>query len=69
MMHAKVNDLREEFALGMLATLNSKVSVYGVQIRNVKITDVKLPKILQQRLEKTTAFKTKMGEQEKSFEN
>ena len=65
----KVNNLREEFALGMLATLNSKVSVYRVQIRNVKITDVKLPKILQQRLDKTTAFKTKMGEQEKTFEN
>ena len=54
--------------MGMLATLNSKVSVYGVKIRNVKITNVKLPKILQQRLRKTMAFKTKMGEIEKTFE-
>lgn len=67
--HDKVNDLREEFALGMLTTLNSKTNTYGVQIQNVKITDVKLPIDLQKRLERTTAFKTKMGEQEKSHEN
>mmetsp|Transcript_43070 Transcript_43070/g.63107 ORF Transcript_43070/g.63107 Transcript_43070/m.63107 type:complete len:426 (-) Transcript_43070:568-1845(-) len=67
--HDRVNDLREEFAMGMLATLNSKVAPYGVQIMNVKITDVKLPSELQSRLERTTAFKTKMGEQEKSHEN
>ena len=67
--HDRVNDLREEFAQGMLATLNSKFSAYGIQIRNVKITDVKLPSILQDRLERTTAFKTKMDELEKTFEN
>lgn len=67
--HDRVNDLREEFALGMLSTLNSKVNLYGVQIMNVKITDVKLPSDLQERLEKTTAFKTKMSEQEKIHEN
>ncbi|KAL7479853.1 hypothetical protein ACHAW6_005573 [Cyclotella cf. meneghiniana] len=67
--HDRVNDLREEFALGMLSTLNSKVNLYGVQIMNVKITDVKLPPDLQERLEKTTAFKTKMSEQEKIHEN
>lgn len=67
--HDRVNDLREEFAMGMLATLNSKVKPYGVEIRNVKITDVTLPKVLQERLERTTAFKTKMGELEKTFEN
>lgn len=67
--HDKVNDLREEFAVGMLSTLNSKVKMYGVQIMNVKITDVKLPPDLQDRLERTTAFKTKMSEQEKSHEN
>lgn len=67
--HDKVNDLREEFAVGMLSTLNSKVVVYGVQIMNVKITDVTLPPDLQDRLERTTAFKTKMSEQEKSHEN
>eukprot|EP00569_Conticribra_weissflogii_P000405 CAMPEP_0171356762 /NCGR_PEP_ID=MMETSP0878-20121228/45886_1 /TAXON_ID=67004 /ORGANISM="Thalassiosira weissflogii, Strain CCMP1336" /LENGTH=415 /DNA_ID=CAMNT_0011862789 /DNA_START=598 /DNA_END=1845 /DNA_ORIENTATION=- len=67
--HDAVNDLREEFAVGMLSTLNSKFQPYGVQIVNVKITDVKLPPDLQDRLEKTTAFKTKMSEQEKSHEN
>ena len=67
--HDKVNDLREEFAVGMLSTLNSKVNMYGVQVMNVKITDVKLPPDLQDRLEKTTAFKTKMSEQEKIHEN
>ena len=67
--HDKVNDLREEFAVGMLSTLNCKVNMYGVQIMNVKITDVKLPPDLQDRLERTTAFKTKMSEQEKSHEN
>ena len=67
--HDNVNDLREEFAVGMLSTLNSKVAVYGVQIMNVKITDVTLPPDLQDRLERTTAFKTKMSEQEKSHEN
>ncbi|KAL3767683.1 hypothetical protein ACHAWO_004385 [Cyclotella atomus] len=67
--HDRVNDLREEFAFGMLSTLNSKVNMYGVQIMNVKITDVKLPPDLQDRLEKTTAFKTKMSEQEKIHEN
>jgi len=67
--HDKVNDLREEFASNMLATLNSKVEPFGVQILNVKVTNVKLPRELQQRLEHTTAFKTKMEEQEKSHEN
>eukprot|EP00592_Proboscia_alata_P026270 CAMPEP_0194447816 /NCGR_PEP_ID=MMETSP0176-20130528/129218_1 /TAXON_ID=216777 /ORGANISM="Proboscia alata, Strain PI-D3" /LENGTH=414 /DNA_ID=CAMNT_0039274719 /DNA_START=21 /DNA_END=1265 /DNA_ORIENTATION=+ len=67
--HDRVNDLREEFALGMLATLNGKVAPYGIQVMNVKITDVKLPQELQTRLERTTAFKTKMGEQEKTHEN
>lgn len=67
--HDKVNDLREEFALGVLTTLNSKVNQYGVQIMNVKITDCQLPRELQLRLERTTAFKTKIGEQQKSHEN
>jgi len=67
--HDKVNDLREEFASNMLATLNSKVEPFGVQILNVKVTNVKLPRDLQERLEHTTAFKTRMEEQEKSHEN
>mmetsp|Transcript_40098 Transcript_40098/g.45637 ORF Transcript_40098/g.45637 Transcript_40098/m.45637 type:complete len:412 (+) Transcript_40098:122-1357(+) len=67
--HDKVNDLREEFALGVLSTLNSKVIQYGVQIMNVKITDCQLPGQLQQRLGRTTAFKTKLEEQSKIHEN
>eukprot|EP00545_Synedropsis_sp_CCMP1620_P007302 CAMPEP_0119002678 /NCGR_PEP_ID=MMETSP1176-20130426/18_1 /TAXON_ID=265551 /ORGANISM="Synedropsis recta cf, Strain CCMP1620" /LENGTH=413 /DNA_ID=CAMNT_0006954185 /DNA_START=51 /DNA_END=1292 /DNA_ORIENTATION=+ len=67
--HDQVNDLREEFAQGMLSTVNSKVSHYGVKILNVKITDVKLPAELQKRLETTTGYKTKLGEQEKIHEN
>jgi len=67
--HDKVDDLREEFAQGMLKTLNSKINRYGVRIFHVKITDVILPRELQDRLEKTTAFKTKLGEEEKNHEN
>lgn len=67
--HDKVNDLREEFALGVLTTLNSKVNEYGVQIMNVKITDCQLPRELQLRLERTTTFKTKISEQAKTHEN
>ena len=36
--HDKVADLREEFAVGMLKTLNSKINMYGVQIMNVKVS-------------------------------
>lgn len=67
--HDKVNDLREDFALGMLSTLNQKTAPYGIQILNVKITEVVLPVDLWKRLERTTAFKTKLGEQEKTHEN
>mmetsp|Transcript_19324 Transcript_19324/g.25457 ORF Transcript_19324/g.25457 Transcript_19324/m.25457 type:complete len:424 (+) Transcript_19324:251-1522(+) len=67
--HDKVNDLREEFASGMLSTLNSQTSPYGVSIMNVKITEVFLPDELQRRLERTTAFRTKMEEAEKVQEN
>ena len=41
--HDRVNDLREEFAQGMLASLSRKFQLYGVQIRNVKITEAALP--------------------------
>merc|ERR1719504_542073 len=41
--HDRVNDLREEFAQGMLAALAKKFLPFGVQIRNVKITEVRLP--------------------------
>jgi len=62
----KVNDLRSDFASEMLRTLQSKVSSFGVEITNVKITNVELPRELQQRLEKTTAFSTRLGESEKN---
>mmetsp|Transcript_17605 Transcript_17605/g.26684 ORF Transcript_17605/g.26684 Transcript_17605/m.26684 type:complete len:413 (-) Transcript_17605:409-1647(-) len=67
--HDKVNDLREEFAHGMLKTLKRKIKPYGVDILHVKITDVALPTDLQNRLESTTAYKTKLGEEEKTYEN
>jgi len=67
--HDEVDDLREEFAKGMLSTLNSKINCYGVRILHVKITNVVLPQELQDRLEKTTGFKTKLGEEEKNHEN
>jgi regulator of protease activity HflC (stomatin/prohibitin superfamily) len=61
-----VNDLRSDFASEMLRTLQSKVSSFGVEITNVKITNVELPRELQQRLEKTMAFSTRLGETEKT---
>lgn len=67
--HDRVNDLREEFAQGMLANLNLRCKEYGITIMTVKITDVQLPPDLQDRLERTTAFKTKIEEQEKTHEN
>lgn len=62
----KVNDLRSDFSTEMLRTLQSKLSIYGVDVLNVKITDVQLPRELQQRLEKTTSFQTRMLEAEKN---
>mmetsp|Transcript_4025 Transcript_4025/g.5270 ORF Transcript_4025/g.5270 Transcript_4025/m.5270 type:complete len:343 (+) Transcript_4025:3-1031(+) len=67
--HDKVNDLRSEFAAEMLRTLTSKASRFGVTIINVKVTDVSLPKDLQDRLEKTTAFRTKITEEQKNHEH
>ncbi|KAJ0390609.1 hypothetical protein ATCC90586_011377 [Pythium insidiosum] len=67
--HDQVHDLREEFALGMKKDLNVKLTSYGVFIHNVKVTDVALPPGLSRTLEETTAFKTKMEEQEKNHEN
>lgn len=67
--HDQVHDLREEFALGMKKDLNLKLKEYGVFIHNVKVTDVALPPALSRTLEETTAFKTKMEEQEKNHEN
>ena len=47
-------------------TLQGKVSPFGVEVLNVKITDVFLPRELQERLEKTTAFATRIAEEEKN---
>ncbi|KAF1320244.1 hypothetical protein FI667_g12626, partial [Globisporangium splendens] len=67
--HDQVHDLREEFALGMKKDLNNKLQNYGVFIHNVKVTNVDLPPNLSATLEETTAFKTRMEEQEKNHEN
>lgn len=67
--HDQVHDLREEFAIGMKSDLNNKLKSYGVLIHNVKVTNVDLPPTLSKTLEETTAFKTRMEEQEKNHEN
>jgi len=67
--HDQVHDLREDFALGMKKDLNAKLTEYGVFIHNVKVTNVDLPEKLSATLEETTAFKTRMEEQEKNHEN
>jgi len=67
--HDRVNDLREEFAQGMLANLSKKFLPYGVQIKNVKITESALPQQLAQMLEQTTTFKTRIAEVAKKHEN
>ncbi|KAF1776826.1 Stomatin family [Phytophthora cactorum] len=67
--HDQVHDLREEFAQGMKTDLNAKLKSFGVFIHNVKVTNVDLPQALSRTLEETTAFKTRMEEQEKNHEN
>lgn len=67
--HDRVNDLREEFAQGMLANLSRKFQPYGVQIKNVKITESALPRGLAQTLEQTTTFRTRIAEVAKKHEN
>jgi len=67
--HDRVNDLREEFAQGMLANLSRKFAPYGVQIKNVKITESALPRHLAQTLEQTTTFRTRIAEVAKKHEN
>lgn len=49
--------------------LNQKLAAYGVNVRSVIVTRVRLPPILQERLERTTAFKTEIEEAEKRQEN
>lgn len=67
--YRKVHDLREAFAQGTLRALNRTLLDFGVTIKSVKVTDVRLPRELSETLENTTSFKTKMLEQEKKHEN
>merc|ERR1719440_1365333 len=67
--HDRVNDLREEFAQGMLANLSKKFHPFGVQIKNVKITESALPRSLALTLEQTTTFRTRIAEVAKKHEN
>ena len=53
----------------MLGSLSRKFIPYGVQIKNVKITDVALPRSLAQNLEQTTTFRTRIAEIAKKHEN
>jgi hypothetical protein len=61
----KVLDLREEFAVGMKKGLNQTMASYGVEIKNVKITNVQLPESLEKTLQSRTSFETMMEQQEK----
>jgi regulator of protease activity HflC (stomatin/prohibitin superfamily) len=63
--HDKVDDLREEFSVGLLSALNPKFRIYGVQVVAVKITGVALPADIRDRLERITALKTDLSEREK----
>ena len=66
--HDRVNDLREEFAQGMLGSLSRKFVPYGVQVKNVKITETRLPAQLAKLLEETTTFRTRISETAKKHE-
>jgi len=67
--HDRVNDLREEFAQSMLASLSNKFRPFGVQIKNVKVTETRLPRNLAKSLEDTTTNRTKISEVAKRHEN
>mmetsp|Transcript_32269 Transcript_32269/g.53324 ORF Transcript_32269/g.53324 Transcript_32269/m.53324 type:complete len:428 (-) Transcript_32269:450-1733(-) len=67
--HERVNDLREEFALGMRSSLARKFAPFGIIIQIVKITEVRLPSKLAETLEQTTTFKTRIAEVAKKHEN
>ena len=67
--HTQVNDLRSEFAGQVLETLKSKCARFGIEVVGVKLTNVKLPMELQQRLEKTTSFKTRIEEDAKEHQH
>ena len=58
----RIHDLREEFADGMLRGLNRTMRKFGVEMKNVKITGVKLPESLERALQSKTQFKSQMDE-------
>mmetsp|Transcript_63838 Transcript_63838/g.190482 ORF Transcript_63838/g.190482 Transcript_63838/m.190482 type:complete len:247 (+) Transcript_63838:300-1040(+) len=53
----------------MLGSLSRKFLPYGVQIKNVKITDVALPRFVASNLEQTTTFRSRIAEIAKKHEN
>jgi len=59
----------QDFAQGVISSINKLLARFGILVMSVKITDVKLPDVLQKRLESTTAFKTRIEQQEKEQEN
>ncbi|KAF4145625.1 SPFH domain / Band 7 family [Phytophthora infestans] len=59
--------LTEEAIRGLVHSV--RYDQFGVFIHNVKVTNVDLPPSLSSTLEGTTAFKTRMEEQEKNHEN
>eukprot|EP00940_MAST-03C_sp_MAST-3C-sp2_P002616 g2616.t1 len=61
----KVHDLREEFAGDMRDSLNKSMRRYGVEIQAVKVTDVKLPVLLEQTLQRRTSYETQIEQDEK----
>eukprot|EP00939_MAST-03C_sp_MAST-3C-sp1_P004541 g4541.t1 len=61
----KVHDLREEFAGDMRDNLNKTMRAYGVEIRAVKVTDVKLPTSLEITLQRRTSYETEIEQEEK----
>ncbi|EGZ28807.1 hypothetical protein PHYSODRAFT_477244 [Phytophthora sojae] len=59
--------LTEEDIRGLVNSV--RYDQFGILIHNVKVTNVELPSSLSSTLEGTTAFKTRMEEQEKNHEN
>lgn len=64
----KVHDLREEFAGDMRDNLNKTFSEYGIMIGAVKVTDVKLPKSLEDMLQKRTSYQTEIEQDAKKHD-
>lgn len=67
--HDKISDMKSEFALKMISTLNTKCNSYGVKITNVTIANITLPEELQLQLERITDIKTKIRDSAKIHES